>query len=420
MSRLSPLREPLAGSGSLVQKIELLRAKLRLAQQLSRPEIERLLTEMNALRTAVLAQSNADSLRSLERLRGTDETGPSAPSAAASELGFEGVLGDSPGIVEALELVRRAAPTDLPLLIDGESGTGKELFARVVHSNSSRAGQPFVSVNCGAIPDSLIESELFGHKKGAFTGASSDRKGFFEAAHGGTIFLDEVGELPMQGQVKLLRVLQVGEIQRLGTDAPIAVDARVVAATNRDLEAMAARGEFREDLFYRLSVIHTSLPPLRERRDEIALLCDFFLGEAAQALNRPRAQLSPALAGFLQGYAYPGNIRELKNLIYRLSCLADGVADLEHLPKAVRAARDATAADPSASTEAGAPTATLSQVKRQASDAAERRYLESGLRASAGRVVDLARELGMNRSHVQTLLKKHGLKAMDFRPGRSG
>lgn len=408
-----------ADSGRLVEKIEVLRTKLRLAQQLARPEIERLLEDVSNLRASVMSFSGNQHLESLERLRGAEVTSRRQPAAQGADLGFDGVLGESPGILDALELVRRAAPTRLPMLIDGESGTGKELFARVVHGNSKRADEPFVSVNCGAIPENLIESELFGHKKGAFTGASADRKGFFESAHGGTIFLDEVGELPMQGQVKLLRVLQVGEIQRVGSDKPIKVDARVVAATNRNLEQMAQDGEFREDLYYRLSVIHASLPPLRERRDEIPLLCEYFLSEAAQELERPRIELAAEVRELLGHYSYPGNIRELKNLIYRLSCLADGVARLEHLPQRLRAAVAEDAAVAPLSTIDDSEV-TLAEVKRKASDAAERRFLEAGLRATSGRVVDLARKLQMNRSHVQSLLKKHGLKAMSFRAGREG
>ncbi len=172
------------------------------------------------------------------------------------------------------------------MLIDGESGTGKELMAKVIHANGARADKPYISVNCGAIPDNLLESELFGHKKGAFTGASGDRKGKFESAHSGTIFLDEIGELPLSGQVKLLRVLESHEIQRVGSDETIAVDARIVAATNKNLRSSCEEGKFREDLFYRLSVIHVTLPPLRERKDEIPLLFEYFGDEAAEALKR--------------------------------------------------------------------------------------------------------------------------------------
>ena len=254
------------------------------------------------------------------------------------------------------------------MLIDGESGTGKELMAKVIHANGDRADRPFVSVNCGAIPENLLESELFGHRKGAFTGASGDRKGKFEAAHTGTIFLDEIGELPLSGQVKLLRVLEAHEIQRVGSDEPIAVDTRVVAATNRNLRKLCEEGRFREDLFYRLSVIHITLPPLRERKDEIPLLFEFFCDEAAEALKRRPIEMSRPLRQFLLDYAYPGNIRELRNIIYRLSCLAGRTADLEHLPADIRPAppvHDASAAPGGDGHAAGAGGARRGQACRQ-------------------------------------------------------
>jgi transcriptional regulator with GAF, ATPase, and Fis domain len=329
---------------------------------------------------------------------------------------FEGVFGDSPRLLEALEIAERAAPTPLPVLIEGESGTGKELMAKVIHSNGGRSEGPFVSVNCGAIPENLIESELFGHKKGAFTGAASDRRGRFESANGGTIFLDEIGELPLQGQVKLLRVLQSQEIQRVGSDEPIGVDTRVVAATNRNLFEMSRKGEFREDLFYRLGVIHVSVPALRERRDEIPLLIDYFCGEAAEQLQRQPVRITGRLRQFLMTYDYPGNIRELRNIIYRITCLADDIADLRHLPDGVRPLGLAAVSD----VEQSETSMSLTEVKRIASDDAERNYLEQGLREVDGRVTALAKRTGMNRSYLQTLLKKHGLSSKAFRGRAAG
>jgi transcriptional regulator with GAF, ATPase, and Fis domain len=313
----------------------------------------------------------------------------------------------------------------LPVLIDGESGTGKELMAKVIHANGSRADKPYISVNCGAIPDNLLESELFGHKKGAFTGAVSDRKGKFESAHKGTIFLDEIGELPLPGQVKLLRVLESHEIQRVGSDEAIAVDARIVAATNKNLRKLSEEGTFREDLFYRLSVIHLTLPPLRERKDEIPLLFTFFGGEAAEALKRRPIKMTPRLQEFLLNYAYPGNIRELRNLIYRISCLAGETADLAHLPEDIRPQAQ-TAAHTGAAQKYGAdgdgtakPPVSLSDAKRVASDEAERAFLERGLKEVGGTVAELARRCDMNRSHLQMLLKKHGIRSKDYRQQRT-
>jgi DNA-binding NtrC family response regulator len=324
---------------------------------------------------------------------------------------FQGVFGENPGVLETLEIAEKAAKTDFPVLIGGESGTGKELLARVIHENGPRAAAPFVSVNCGAISPTLLESELFGHRKGAFTGAIADRKGKFDAADGGVIFLDEIGELPAESQVKLLRVLETGEIQRVGADETIRVDARVVAATNRELRTMIGSGGFREDLYYRLGVLTMSLPPLRRRRDEIPLLMRFFLDEAAAQLGRPPVRLSHRLRMFLLAYGYPGNVRELRNLMCRLTCLADdNVADLRHLPEGVRPAD----ARPEAGSAEDEPE-TLEDVRKAASDAAERQFLEEKLRETRGNVTQLAKSLGMNRSYVQTMLKRRGIRGGVFR-----
>lgn len=415
------------GYGDLLEKIEILRATLRWATRLEHEEIQRLLGQCNALREEVMSLSRQErfahsstAVEELEPLR------PARPPTTAQrrtallerEFVFEGIFGDNPKLLETLEIAEKAAPTDLPVLIRGESGTGKELLARVVHTNGRRSQGPFVSVNCGAIPENLIESELFGHKKGAFTGAASDRKGKFESANLGTIFLDEIGELPLSGQVKLLRVLQSQEVQRVGSDSPIRVDARIVAATNRDLLAMVQVGQFREDLYYRLSVIEVIVPPLRERRDEIPLLIDFFCDAAAERLSRSPLKLSPRLRQFLLDYDYPGNIRELHNLIFRMSCLAGDTADLPHLPDSLRA-NPPTTRSPVDDLPGIGTLASLSDTRKMASDAAEKRFLERGLQEVNGRAVELARRQGMNRSHLQTLLKKHGLSAKAFRPQKT-
>ncbi|HKR39407.1 MAG TPA: sigma 54-interacting transcriptional regulator, partial [Paraburkholderia sp.] len=303
----------------LLEKIEILRSTLRWAPRLERTDIEKLLNQSNALRDEVMQLSRkerfveaaAEAPEALDALAKPDALTPSAHRRREALIErsfiFEGIFGDNPKLLAALEIAEKAAPTDLPVLIDGESGTGKELMAKVIHANGARADRPYISVNCGAIPENLLESELFGHRRGAFTGASSDRKGKFESAHTGTIFLDEIGELPLQGQVKLLRVLESHEIQRVGSDEPIGVDTRIVAATNRNLRELAAQGLFREDLFYRLSVIHVTLPALRERNDEIPLLIAYFGDEAAAQLKRRPVKLTPKLRDFLLTYAYPGN-----------------------------------------------------------------------------------------------------------------
>lgn len=400
----------------LIEKIEILRSTLRWSARLERPEIEKLLRQFTALRDEVMQLSHKERFvkaAAAEPARAEPAAGERRRALLARSFVFEGTFGDNPKLLEALEIAEKAAPTELPVLIDGESGTGKELMAKVIHANGARADRPFISVNCGAIPDNLLESELFGHKKGAFTGAAADRRGKFESAHRGTIFLDEIGELPLSGQVKLLRVLEAHEIQRVGSDETIAVDARIVAATNRNLRRLSEEGKFREDLFYRLSVIHVTLPPLRERKDEIPLLIAYFGDEAAEALKRRPVKMTPRLLHFLLNYPYPGNIRELRNLIYRISCLAGETADLEHLPEAIRPLP--AAAPPAAGNAAAALPQSLGDAKRAASDEAERVFLEQGLQEVGGTVAELARRWDMNRSHLQTLLKKHGIHSKDFR-----
>lgn len=407
---------------ALIEKIEILRSTLRWATKLERPEIERLLWQAGALRDEVMQLSHKErfvNAAAVEPTRSDLSRRQRRSALIARSFVFEGAFGDNPRLLEALETAEKAAPTGLPVLIDGESGTGKELMARVIHTNGDRVRKPFVSVNCGAIPDNLLESELFGHCKGAFTGAVSDRKGKFESAHTGTIFLDEIGELPLAGQVKLLRVLEAREIQRVGSDQPIRVDTRVVAATNRNLRKMCEQGRFREDLYYRLGVIHVTLPPLRERKDEIPLLFEFFGDEAAEVLKRRPIEMSRRLRTFLLNYAYPGNIRELRNIIYRLSCLAGPRADIEHLPADIRPASQAKAtADQESSDERLTLSGdALAEAKRSASDSAEREFLERGLQEVGGIVVELAKRCNMNRSHLQVLLKKHGISSKDFRAG---
>lgn len=405
----------------LLEKIEIMRNTLRWSSRMERAEIEKLLRQSNALRDEVMqlshkerfvraATAEVEPMEPVERPPGERRQGLMDRSFI-----FEGTFGDNPKLLESLEIAEKAAPSDLPVLIDGESGTGKELMAKVIHANGSRADKPYISVNCGAIPENLLESELFGHKKGSFTGAANDRKGKFESAHHGTIFLDEIGELPLPGQVKLLRVLQAHEIQRVGSDEVINVDTRIVAATNKNLRKLIAEGSFREDLFYRLSVIQVTLPPLRERKDEIPLLFSFFGDEAAEALKRAPVKMTPRLRDFLLNYAYPGNIRELRNLIYRISCLAGDMADIVHLPEDIRPKAPARAITASDIDVEALKLTSLSDAKRAASDEAERAFLERGLKEVGGTVAELARRCDMNRSHLQMLLKKHGIRSKDFR-----
>jgi transcriptional regulator with GAF, ATPase, and Fis domain len=419
---MSILNQDLSAGSALsyagvLEKIEILRSALRWSTRLERADIEKLLRQANALRDEVMQLSTKERFVTAAAASAVQREQPAGARRRAllqRSFVFEGTFGDNPKLLDALEVAEKAAPTDLPVLIDGESGTGKELMAKVIHANGSRSDRQYISVNCGAIPENLLESELFGHKKGAFTGAANDRKGKFESAHGGTIFLDEIGELPLPGQVKLLRVLQSHEIQRVGSDETISVDTRIVAATNKNLRQLIEQGSFREDLFYRLSVIHVTLPPLRERKDEIPLLHAYFGAEAAESLKRQPIRMTPRLRDFLLAYRYPGNIRELRNLIYRLSCLAGDTADLLHLPEDIRPhAAPAVAAkeDGHITMSPGA----LGEAKRAASDEAERAFLERGLREVGGTVAELARRCEMNRPYLQMLLKKHGIRSRDFR-----
>jgi DNA-binding NtrC family response regulator len=248
------------------------------------------------------------------------------------------LVGNSPKMLAIFEMVEKVAHTESPILILGESGTGKELIARALHANSRRAAKPFVAINCSAIPESLLESELFGYAKGAFTGANTDKKGLFEAADGGTLLLDEIGALPLLMQPKLLRVLQEREVKAVGATRPVPVDVRILAATNENLETKAKTGAFREDLFYRLSVIPIELPPLRERTGDVAALVNHFLGIFKERENKS-VTIDRAALQALQVYAWPGNIRELENAIMRAGVLCENNAiTLHDLPEAIQAA----------------------------------------------------------------------------------
>src|ERR1700744_254785 len=243
-----------------------------------------------------------------------------------NRLSFEDLVAKSGAMRQVFRLGERAAKSDIPILIEGESGGGKELIARAIQGSSDRSGRPFVTVNCGAIPENLIESILFGHEKGSFTGASDKHLGKFQEADGGTLFLDEIGELRLDMQVKLLRALQQGEVDPVGSKRPVKVDVRIISATNRDLAAMARDGQFREDLFYRLNVFPILVPPLRDRRDDIPALARHFIARFAAEENKPVAGLAPDAAELLEKFNWPGNVRQLENTIFRAVVLCDGAA----------------------------------------------------------------------------------------------
>jgi DNA-binding NtrC family response regulator len=301
------------------------------------------------------------------------------------------------------------AETDLTVLIRGESGTGKELVAQALHDRSSRKKRPFVAVNCAAISRELVESELFGHEKGAFTGADARRTGRVESAQGGTIFLDEIGDMPAETQAKVLRVLQEKTLERVGGGATVRVDVRVVAATHRDLEAEVRARRFREDLYYRLRVVEVTLPPLRERPEDIPALAERFLTELAERLGRKKMTLSPPALARLMRHGWPGNVRELRNVIEQAAVLASGPSieetDLRLDSRELSAHTTASGS--------GLENVPFAEAKRRAVDAFERSYLLAALERHGGNVSRTAEAIGMVRQSLQQKIRELGLRADD-------
>ncbi|HLY09963.1 MAG TPA: sigma-54 dependent transcriptional regulator, partial [Planctomycetota bacterium] len=259
------------------------------------------------------------------------------------KYGFEGIIGGSEPMQNVFDTLRQVSASTATVLILGETGTGKELVARAIHANSPRRGNRFMALNCAALSETILESELFGHEKGAFTGAMQQRKGRFEYAHGGSLFLDEVGDLPAPTQVKLLRVIEYGEIFRVGSNEPVKVDVRLIAATHKDLAALIREGTFREDLYYRLKVVTIELPPLRERLEDLPVLLQSFVDEFSRAQGKKSPEITPAAMELLYNYDWPGNVRELRNCVESMVVLdKDGKIDAEDVPRFVKQADDAT------------------------------------------------------------------------------
>lgn len=259
-----------------------------------------------------------------------------------STLTYHGIIGQSDALEKTIDLIERIKDNKVTVLINGESGTGKELVARAIHYSGKFAKSPFIAVNCGGIPENLLESELFGYTKGAFTGADSSRAGFFQAADGGTIFLDEIGNASLQVQQRLLRVLQEKEVVMIGSTKPQKIDVRVIAATNGDLLEMSAKGTFREDLYYRLNVVNIETPPLRNRKDDIPLLANYFMGKFGREFNKPKLKIAPKAMELLMRYNWPGNIRELENTIQRCIIMADDEIGVDQLPDYLKMAAPKT------------------------------------------------------------------------------
>ena len=323
--------------------------------------------------------------------------------------GLDSIIGRSPKMRAIFELIQTVAPQSSRVLITGESGTGKELVARAIHENSTRVQAPFITVNCGAFPETLLESELFGYLKGAFTGANERRQGLFQAAHGGTLFLDEIGDMSPSMQVKLYRVLQEGKVRPLGSTEEMDVDVRVIAATNRNLERAIASGEFREELFYRLSVIPIHVPPLRERREDIPLMARAFLERFCKAMQKAIEGIEPAAMAQLETYDWPGNVRELENTLERSVALETGrMISLGVLPEKVRLAGSVSAGlAPSANGHPVLPAGGL-DLERHIQQT-ERAYIVAALEASGGTGTRAAELLKMSYRSFRHYVKKYAV-----------
>jgi two-component system response regulator HydG len=321
----------------------------------------------------------------------------------------DGLVGASAPIREVQRMIDAVAYSATTVLITGESGTGKELVARAIHARSPRKSQPFVALNCGALTETLLETELFGHVKGAFTGAQRDQKGLFDAADGGTIFLDEIGDIPLSTQVRLLRVLQEGDIKRVGSADPVKVDVRVIAATHRDLPRLVRSGRFREDLFYRLNVIAIPLPPLRERIEDIPLLAHHFLRRYSDRLGKRVKTLAPEALELLCGYRWPGNVRELENALERavVLCRAEAVAPGDLPPAVTGHTAPLVREAPAGGDEAQWLTHSYASAKEQALRRFEKSYVDALMTACDNNISAAARRAGMDRSNFKRVLRKY-------------
>ena len=327
---------------------------------------------------------------------------------------FGGMVGESPAMREVFRLIETVALSDSTVLIEGESGTGKELAARAIHDRSPRRKAPFVAVNCGAIPEAILESELFGHLKGAFTGAVANKRGLFEAASGGTLFLDEIGDMPLPMQVKLLRALQEGEVKPVGSAQPVEVNVRTIAATNVDLKAAVKKGGFREDLFYRVNVIGLRLPPLRERVEDLPLLAFHLLRKHAAHAGKKVERISAAALQALSLWPWKGNVRELENVVERAVVLTSGQSiELSDLPPELRAGGLPSGGQSLRPAPESAASLPYARARVVALRNFERRYLEDVLAAHRGNVSSAARAAGMDRSNFRRILKKHRIDASD-------
>ncbi|MBI3098037.1 MAG: sigma 54-interacting transcriptional regulator [Planctomycetes bacterium] len=372
----------------------------------------RMFTPALSQRVGLLAQQAAPALRQANLLADMKRANGELRAQFQRMVDIESVIGASPALRQALTAVACVAPSNAPVLITGETGTGKELVARIIHRNSPRSGLPMVTLNCAAIPANLLESELFGYREGAFTGAVRDYTGKIAQTAGGTLFLDEISELAPPLQAKLLRFVQYGELQRIGEERAIKVDTRVLAATNKDLSREVREGRFREDLFYRLSVINIALPALRDRREDIPLLVEHFLrthgGKGMRVSKIPREVLRA-----LESYDYPGNVRELESAVRRLCIMGgEGSFRLDLLPEAMRTRPGVTRPLPDKAGD-------LKREKRRLSTELERAFLLRALDRAEGNISEAARQAGMMRSRFQFLMKKHEIPSRRWTRGKA-
>ncbi|TWT86826.1 DNA-binding transcriptional response regulator [Pseudobythopirellula maris] len=345
----------------------------------------------NAARSQHLRRANAELRRRLDE-----------------RFGFEGVVGNSEPMRRVIERLARIAPTDATVLIQGDTGCGKELVAQAIHQNSPRKSRPFVALNCGALSENILESELFGHVKGAFTDASHDRVGKFEYADGGTLLLDEVGDMPLPTQIKLLRVLESGEITRVGSNEPKKVDVRILSATNRDLEASIAEGTFREDLYHRLKVVTVRLPRLAERREDLPLLLDHFLKTQSKHHHKEIGSVSTAARRRLMAYDWPGNVRELKNAVESMVVVdLDGVLDLDDLPEQFYTPGEAGEATESGAGVGGGDA--LADLVGKPISAIEGLFIGETLKVTGGNREEAAKMLGIGERTLYRKIKEYGL-----------
>ena len=348
--------------------------------------------------------------RALEKRRLLQEN-RSLKSEVSSKYRFENIIGFSPQMQGVYRLIAKCAPTNCTVLVTGESGTGKEMVARAIHYNSLRKDQPFVPVDCTALSENLLESELFGHVKGAFTGAVATKRGMFEVANNGTLFLDELGNISLSTQAKLLRVIQEREYKAVGDTKTHTTNVRIIAATNKDPKAMVAEGSFREDLFYRINVFPIHIPPLRERRDDIPALAFHFLKQFAEELERPVPQFSEGAMSLLMTYDWPGNVRELQNTVHRAVILAsDNMIRQAHLASILDAA-------PRRDLEVPRTSDDLKRVKKIAREKSvediEKLFIHETLKRNVWNVTKSAEETGMQRANVQALMKKYNIRVRD-------